>query len=128
MRQLVKNALSLNTHFVAEHIPGVHNSIADALSSVSVGQVPWVGTGSRATRESLPIGTLERGLGIVDSLVQRSVSMGTWQAYSRKWRNWEEQVGRVGGCRSEEEFESVLLYFIARRDKLFSGLSSFDGL
>lgn len=32
LRRLVLNSLSLNAHFVALHVPGVHNSIADALS------------------------------------------------------------------------------------------------
>lgn len=91
-----------------------------------MGQVSRVGTGSGATRENFSIGTVERGLGIAASLVQRSVSMGTWQAYSRVWRIWEELLGSVGGGRSEDGFEAILLYFIGlefEKHRSFSSVS-----
>lgn len=91
-----------------------------------MGQVPRVGTGGGATREDLPFGAVERGLGLAASLVRGSVSMRTWQAYSRVWKQWEELLDGVGGCGSGEDLEGAALYFVglAFGDRLsFSGVS-----
>lgn len=96
LRHLILNALSLNAHFVALHVPGVHNSIADAFS-VSVGQVPWVGARSGATWESLFAGTVESSIGIAASLISRFMSKVTWDAYSKVWVSGGVVVSSRGG-------------------------------
>lgn len=55
---------------------------------------------------------METGIGIAGGLVQRSVSAGTWAAYSSVWREWDELVSSVGGCVSEQDRLSLLLYVI----------------
>lgn len=53
---------------------------------------------------------MESGLGSALSLIQRSVSIGTWASYSRAWQEWESILSmQLGGS---EDFESTLLYWV----------------
>lgn len=44
--------------------------------------------------------------------MQRSVSVGTWAAYASFWREWDGLVSSVGGCFSDQDRLSLLLYMI----------------
>lgn len=52
------------------------------------------------------------GVGVAGELVRRSVSEGTWAAYSAVWGEWSALVSSVGDCFSTEDRLSLLLYFI----------------
>lgn len=63
LRRLVYNALELNAHFVAEHIPGVHNSIADALSRFQWDRFRGLAPGAEQHGRAFPSGLWSVALG-----------------------------------------------------------------
>lgn len=57
---------------------------------------------------------MERCFATAQLLIRRSVSVATWQAYSKVCLEWDDLVRKVGGCADDEDRVHMLLYFIGR--------------
>lgn len=55
---------------------------------------------------------MKHRLSIAASLILKSMSMGTWQAYIRIWVSWEELETQVGGCQSGKTIHFVLFAWL----------------
>lgn len=80
--------------------------------SFSVDKVSKVGAGVGATGGSLSRQAVETGIGVTEELLRRSVTGGTWAAYSSVWGEWSDLVSSVGRNVSQQEYLALLLYFI----------------
>lgn len=75
-------------------------------------KVSKVGAGVGATGGSLSRRAVETGIGVTEELLRRSVTGGTWAAYSSVWGEWSNLVSSVGRNVSQQEYLAWLLYFI----------------
>lgn len=69
---------------------------------------------------------METGIGIAGALMQRSVSEGTWAAYSSVWRDWYGLVSSIGGCSSDRDRLSLLLYMIGTQFSVGESVSKMN--
>lgn len=77
-----------------------------------MGEVPEAGTRGGTAGGSLSRAAVETGVGVAGELLHRSVSVGTWVAYSSVWGEWSVLVSSVRGCFSTQDRLALLLYFI----------------
>ncbi|KAM3921505.1 uncharacterized protein RB166_010897 [Leptodactylus fuscus] len=100
LRRLVLRGLELNAHFVAVHLPGTRNVIADSIS-----RFQW----SRF-RELAP------------QLVRQSLADSTWDGYSQCWSEWEDLVRQLNGDGVGVDWDATVLYFVG--SAFVNGVSS----
>ncbi|XP_073470547.1 integrase/recombinase xerD homolog [Aquarana catesbeiana] len=86
-----------------------------------VGQVPGVGAGRGATRDTLSRLAVGDCAGIIEGWIKRSVSENTWASYNRVWQEWISFVQALGEDPVGQGVSSLLLYYVVQ--KLDEGVS-----
>lgn len=118
---LVLRCLQLNVWFQAKHVPGVANSIVDALF-FTVQPLLLLGSNGFPHRSPLPKVFVDPSLQCLLEPIHASLSRNTWVTYQCIWDEWVSTLASEFLLASLQDRHMALFsYFLYLQDKEVSG-------